>query len=163
MWESVLMAMVAVALAGMLLSLGFWLGTRSSRSASVAASAVSAVTLEAARQTSETNLTAAKAVSDMTVTLADEVNRQADLAGSLILMREQVTEQTAALRQMADRLQLQVDNTTILTEAFIQRGFLRAARVPAQTGERRRPGPPPSVPSAQGETSPSPTELISTG
>jgi len=141
MWESVLMGMAAVVLAGSLLSLGYYLGTMSSKSV----------------------LAAANAVSEMTKVLAKEANRQADFAATLSEAMELVKEQTGALRQMAERLQTKSENLTILTEAFIQRGFLRAARTPPQTGQRGLPGPPPPVQSALTHSSPSPTEPIATG
>lgn len=117
MWEPVLILTAAVALAAMILSLGFSLGTRSSTSA----------------------LAAAQAVSEMTQVLADEANRQATLSSTLEECSRDIMALAKATDLLASRMDRMSDNQLLLTDSFIQRGFLRAAATPAQVGQRSRP------------------------
>jgi hypothetical protein len=150
------LALTAVVIAGGLLSLGFWLGVTLSRSTSLRE-----------REAAGTTLAAAESVSEMTMVLAKEANRQASLAEKMSEMKMQVETQADLISKLEAQTERLADNQVLLTDSFIQRGYLRAARIPHQTGEAARPPgplPPDFIPRARAhESSSPPREPTATG
>ena len=144
-----------------MLALGAWLGVTWWRSVYRDADSAALARLEAA----QTQLSAAKSVSDMTVTLADMSIREAELGNKMELLRAQLVNLTEVISALQNQSTKQTDNLAMLVDAFIQRGYLREARFPEQVGERSKPAPlsPDRVPKAQEDGSPSHTVPIGTG
>lgn len=144
-----------------MLALGVWLGATWWRSASRDEDTAAAWKLEAA----QTQLSAAKSVSDMTVTLADMSIRESQSSERMELLRIQLVNLTEVVTALQSQLARNTDNLAMMLDSFIQRGYLREARTPEQVGERAKPGPlsPDRVPKAREDGSPSPTVPTATG
>lgn len=155
---------VAMAMAMTLLA-GVWLGATLLRSASAAEVEAARARAASAEESALNMMEAAKAVSSMTQTLADSSIREAQLGERMELLRTQVVNLTDVVSMLQSQLSRNTDNLTLMMDSFIQRGYLREAKMPPQVGERERPAPmPPSlVPNAREENSRSHTEPIATG
>jgi len=154
-WGNALALVIGMVIGAGLLSLGYWLGMTWSRSAS-----------QDVLSAAQTQVQAAKAVSDMTLTLADVAARDSMLATRMDALHDRIGSQERATEQLERQSRAQTDNLAMLVDAFIQRGYLREARTPTQVGEKRQPpGPMPldRVPSARVDNSQSHTEPTATG
>lgn len=132
MWLETLGMALSAGLAGALLALGFWMG----------------------KQSSESTLVAARAVSSMTTVLADEANRQASLASSIVSIETRVQQQTESATLMAAAFDRLDSNMALILDAMVSRGMMRRASRPAQAGETE--APPPKLPLEMISESPAP-------